>query len=202
MRLKTPRLQPLADHEATSEQTTLLRAFRHDGQIGNLFRTLARHPMAMRPFATWMGYVLAWGGNPLLGRTTLRARERELLILRTGWLCRAGYEWVAHVLIAREVGVTLDEIEWLKVGSSAPGWGDAERLLLQAAEQLHADYALSDEVWSGLADRFSEPQCMDVVYTVAQYTQVSMILNAFGIQLEPGRELDPAVLTAWGLDAR
>ncbi|MEN9718814.1 MAG: hypothetical protein RIQ99_1692, partial [Pseudomonadota bacterium] len=32
---------------------------------------------------------------------------------------------------------------------------------------------------------------MDLVYTVGQYTQVSMLLNSFGVQLDPGLEPDP-----------
>jgi hypothetical protein len=30
-----------------------------------------------------------------------------------------------------------------------------------------------------------------VVFTVGQYTQVSMILNSFGVQLDPDQVLDP-----------
>ena len=32
---------------------------------------------------------------------------------------------------------------------------------------------------------------MDVVFTAGQYTQVSMMLNSFGVQLDEGLELDP-----------
>jgi hypothetical protein len=32
---------------------------------------------------------------------------------------------------------------------------------------------------------------MDLVFTVGQYTQVSMILNSFGIQVEDGQTVDP-----------
>ena len=32
---------------------------------------------------------------------------------------------------------------------------------------------------------------MDVVFTTGQYTQVSMMLNSFGVQLDPGLTLDP-----------
>ena len=32
---------------------------------------------------------------------------------------------------------------------------------------------------------------MDAVFTVGQYTQVSMFLNTFGVQLDPGQTLDP-----------
>jgi hypothetical protein len=42
-----------------------------------------------------------------------------------------------------------------------------------------------------LRTHFSEKQCMDVVFTAGQYTQVSMMLNTFGVQLDPGQKLDP-----------
>jgi hypothetical protein len=32
---------------------------------------------------------------------------------------------------------------------------------------------------------------MDLVFTVGQYTQVSMILNSFGVQLDQSQTLDP-----------
>ena len=38
---------------------------------------------------------------------------------------------------------------------------------------------------------FSDKQRMDVVWTTGQYAQVSMILNSFGVQLDPGQTLDP-----------
>jgi 4-carboxymuconolactone decarboxylase len=40
---------------------------------------------------------------------------------------------------------------------------------------------------------FTDKQKMDLVMTVGQYTQVSMMLNSFGVQLDPGQELDPAL---------
>ena len=42
-----------------------------------------------------------------------------------------------------------------------------------------------------LARHFDEKQRMDVVFTVGQYTQVSMFLNTFGVQLDAGQTLDP-----------
>ncbi len=34
---------------------------------------------------------------------------------------------------------------------------------------------------------------MDVIFTAGQYTQVSMMLNTFGVQLERADDLDPAL---------
>ena len=38
--------------------------------------------------------------------STLSPRHRELLILRTAWLCRSGYEWARHAGVAKKAGFT------------------------------------------------------------------------------------------------
>ncbi len=68
-------------------------------------------------------------------------------------------------------------------------WMNAEAL--RATDELHHDKFISDATWMGLRGAFTEKQCMDLVFTVGQYTQVSMILNTFGIPLDPGQVLDP-----------
>ena len=43
-----------------------------------------------------------------LSRTS---RQRELVILRTGYNCRSGYEWTQHKRIGLDCGLTETEIE-------------------------------------------------------------------------------------------
>jgi 4-carboxymuconolactone decarboxylase len=43
-------------------------------------------------------------GNHILSKSLLPEREREMVILRMGWLCRAEYEWGHHVFIAKQAG--------------------------------------------------------------------------------------------------
>jgi hypothetical protein len=52
---------------------------------------------------------------------------------------------------------------------------------------------VSDATWDALAE-LGDKGRMDLVFTVGQYTQVSMILNSFGVQLEDGDEADPDLL--------
>jgi alkylhydroperoxidase family enzyme len=192
MRVSAPRVPPVEDAAATEEQKALTERLRRGDALPNIYRTLANHPAAMKAFMVWGGYILG-GGN------TLPARERELAILRTGWLCRAGYEWVAHVRIGKSAGLTDDEVARIGRGPDDPSWSEADRAILQAADELHADQFVTDATWQALGAHFSREQQMDLVFTVAQYTQVSMLLNSFGIQLDAGAELDPAVRKAWGL---
>lgn len=184
MRLAQPRIAPLRDDELTPEQRDRVeKARQKDGSLLNIFRTLVRAPDAFRAFNWWGGYVL--------GRNSLSARDREIVILRTGWLCRSGYEWTQHHRIGLASGLKAEEIERIKLGAGAEGWTQAERALLTATDDLHRDQFVSNAAWAALQQHYSERQCMDLVFTAGQYTQVSMILNSFGVQLDPGQTLDP-----------
>lgn len=184
MRLSEPRIAPLKDSEFTPEQVERLAKSRtKDGGVLNIFRTVVRSPDAFRAFSWWGGYVLS--------RNSLTARDREIVILRTGWLCKSGYEWTQHHRIGLTSGLTADEIERIKLGAGAEGWTPAERALIAASDDLHRSQFISNATWSALKACYSERQLMDIVFTAGQYTQVSMILNSFGVQLDPGQTLDP-----------
>jgi alkylhydroperoxidase family enzyme len=66
-----------------------------------------------------------------------------------------------------------------------------EIALLRAIDELRTDKFITDDTWAALSAHFTEKQRMDLVYTVGQYTQVSMILNTFGVPLDAGQVLDP-----------
>jgi 4-carboxymuconolactone decarboxylase len=137
----------------------------------NVFATFAHHPKLMK---RWLVF-----GNHVLAKSTLPARDRELLVLRTGWNCRAPYEWGQHVAIARAIGVTDAEIARVAEGPDAAGWSEDDALLLRAADELHVDQTLSDPTYETLAARYDVQQLLDLVFTVGQYHLVSMALNTF-----------------------
>jgi 4-carboxymuconolactone decarboxylase len=182
MRLTQPRFAPLTDAELTPEQAEALEPMR-PGPVLNIFRTLAHAPKALARFNAWGGYVLS-------RRNDLAPREREIVILRTGYLCKSGYEWTQHRRIGLACGLTEDEIDRIKQGADA-GWGPADAALIRASDELHEGQFIGEATWAELGKHFSDKQRMDVVFTAGQYTQVSMILNTFGVQLDAGQTLDP-----------
>lgn len=184
MRLAKPRIAPVPDDRFTPDQTEVLANVLKTGRVLNIFRTLINAPKAARGFFPWANYVLS-------RRNDLPAREREIVILRIGFLCKSGYEWMQHERIALNSGLKPDEIARVKRGADAPGWTAAEVALLKASDELHKDQFITDATWTALRNNFTEKQCMDVVFTASQYTQVSMILNTFGVQLDEGMTLDP-----------
>ena len=185
MRLDKPRIKPPQKDEWSEEAKAVLAPMiagegvngGHD-DVFNIFKTLVNHPDLAR---RWLVF-----GNHILGKSTLPAREREILILRIGYLCQAGYEWGQHVLIGKRCGMSVADINACKTGPETEGLSDADRLLLLATDELHADAHISDGTWAGLKQHFSTQQLMDLVFTVGQYNLVSMALNSFGVQLDEG----------------
>ncbi len=193
MRLSAPRIAPVDLSKIDEEQREALAVFfsaardvtKSEGTVLNIFRTLVHAPKALTAF-------LAWGGYILSRRNSLSDRDRELVILRTGFNCGSGYEFTQHTRIGLDAGLSAAEIEAIKAGPGDPSWCDNDRALLRATDDLTRDHHVSDASWAALAF-MTDKQKMDLVMTVGQYTQVSMMLNSFGVQLDPGQELDPAL---------
>lgn len=190
MRLDKPRIEPVDLDRLDTDQRAALEPFLASdggkvggGKILNIFRTLAHAPKALTAF-------LAWGNYILSKRNALSPRDRELVILRTGYNCRSGYEWTQHKRIGLDCGLTDAEIARIKVGPDAAGWSDLDAAMLRATDELCADHFVTDASWAALAP-LGDKGRMDLVMTVGQYTQVSMILNSFGIQVEEGWKVDP-----------
>jgi 4-carboxymuconolactone decarboxylase len=186
MRLSEPRIPPLPEAEWSDEVRELLPKASPDEASAakplNIFTTLARHPKLLK---RWLVF-----GVHVLGKSTLPARERELVILRTGWLCQSQYEFHQHTRIGRACGLTPDEIRRTTEGADA--WTGRDAVLIRAADELHADQMIGDETWRALRECFGEQQILDLIFSIGQYTLVSMALNSLGVQAEDGsREFLP-----------
>jgi uncharacterized protein YceH (UPF0502 family) len=174
---RTQRVAPLGDEELDEQQRELLAGVLVPGGTQNIFRTLARHPGLFRKW-------LPFGGKLLNGK--LPARERELAILRVGWLCQSEYEWGQHVPIGKRAGLTDDEIARIPQGARAEGWSDLDATILRATDELHEDACIGDASWERLAQEFDDKQLIELVMSVGHYHLVSMALNTLGVQREEG----------------
>src|SRR5579862_3836002 len=94
----TPRILPLTEQELSDDARSLLALplkGHQDGAVSPFLLTVVRHAGLYRRYAPFAGKLLVGGKLP--------ARDRELAILRCGWLCKGAYEWGEHVKIARSI---------------------------------------------------------------------------------------------------
>ena len=189
MRLRVPRIEPVDLDRLDDDQREALASFFNPenkvgrGSVLNIFRTLAHAPKGLSAFLGWGSYILS-------RRNSLSERDRELVILRTGWNCRSGYEFAQHRRIGLDCGLSEAEIERIKQGPDVPGWSALDAAMLRATDELTENHFVSNATWAAL-EELGDRGRMDLVFTVGQYTQVSMMLNSFGVQLESGDMSDP-----------
>ena len=86
-RLAHPRIAPVPAAERAPSAQALLDGISGAASEANIFTTLIRAEGLTR---RW----LPFGGKLLNGK--IPARDRELVILRTGWNCGSEYEWAQH----------------------------------------------------------------------------------------------------------
>lgn len=182
------RITPLSEQEwenvAQDLPESLVRFSRvgQDRPIRRMFAVLGHHPRVLRRWMPFVGVLL---------NGTLGAREREIVILRTVWLCKADYEWGPHLESATAAGVTGDEIARITVGPVADEWSSFDRALLQAADELHCEAHISDATWKVLSGRLDERQLIELVMVVGNYHVAAFAVNTLGISVEDGFDAVP-----------
>lgn len=181
-RLAAPRIAPL-DTSAWDPALLAAATGNRPAEMGaprapvlNVLKTIVNHPDLARHFMGWAGQLLL--------RSSLAPRDREMAVLRVGWLCRATYEWVHHVEIGIDhAGLTLADVAKVKAGAT-PGSMADDDVLLCAVDELLGEHFISDATWAALAARLDQTQLMDLVFVIGNYTMICMALNSFGVQLE------------------
>jgi alkylhydroperoxidase family enzyme len=180
-----PRIPPMAPEEFTEEMRASTRELRRaaglppEGEVPEYVATALRHPSLYRSH-TALAILLMSEGE-------LSPRDRELAVLRTGWLCEAPFEWGEHVAMGKRVaGLTTEEIERVTVGSTAPGWNEHDRAIMKAVEELNDDAMISNETWAILTKRLDDKQLIELPILVAQYMGVAFLQNSMRVRMLAG----------------
>lgn len=175
---RPPRVQPLTDGELNEEQLDLVKHYRRDGELPNVFRVALRNTKLFKVYKPWALYTMALSSVP--------PRIRELAIMRIAYLNKSDYEWGHHLRLAREAGVSNEELMRVKAGPDAPGWSELDRAVVSLVDQMKYDADLDDATYAILIDGMGEDAFVELVNTIGNYAMVSTMLNIFGVPLEPG----------------
>jgi alkylhydroperoxidase family enzyme len=114
----------------------------------------------------------------------LPGRDAELLALRTAWNCRSAFEWGHHAQYGLAQGLSHEEIRDIADGPEHVRWCGQERLLLQAADELHGHHDLTDDLFAALRVHWNDAQIVEIVFIVGNYTMLSMVANATAVPIE------------------
>jgi alkylhydroperoxidase family enzyme len=169
-----PRIAALPESRWNDAQRAVAESI--PGRITNAVASYLHHPVLTANLMPFERYISS--------ESTLQARDRELLILRTAWLARSNYVWAHRADAARRAGITAEELALIAHGPEAPGWDSREAALLLAVDELHADYFIADNTWSTLASHYSNEELVDLVFTVGEFTMIAGTVNSLRVEVE------------------
>jgi alkylhydroperoxidase family enzyme len=178
----TPRIAPLEAPYAPDTEAQLTTMMPAGVPPIALFRTFVHN----LPMTEAMG---SWGRYELSRSLSLSMRDREIVIDRTCARCGCEYEWGVHVaFFAERVGLDETQIASLTTGTADDAcWeGERDRLLIRAADALHEDADIDDDLWQALGVEFNEANLLDLLFLCGWYHAISFVARAARVPLETG----------------
>jgi alkylhydroperoxidase family enzyme len=143
----------------------------------NIFRMMAHSPSYFEQYCRLGGAIRHKGElDPVL---------RELAITRTGMLCEAAYEVVAHKRIGKNVGVTDEQNAALEHWQSATCFNDVQRAALAFTDEIVRSRRPSDATFNAIAAKLTPAALVELQLSVGFYVMTSKFLETFDIDMQP-----------------
>ena len=142
----------------------------------NVFRMMANAPASFRSLIEF--------AFSLLVTSEFDARKREIAILRVAHATHASYEWFQHVIVAKRVGVTDQEIEKIGVDGPVTGLDEEGNLLCRVADEISNEVRLSDDALQKILDRYGTRQATELILCVSYFNMLSRFLESTRVALE------------------
>jgi alkylhydroperoxidase family enzyme len=146
----------------------------------NIFRMMAHSPDYLRQYCR-LGAAIRFRGelDPVL---------RELAITRTGILCEAPYEVVAHKRIGKSVGVSDAQNAALENWKSADCFDELQRAVLAFTDEIVTQRRPSDATLQAVAAKLTPGALIELQLSVGFYVMTSKFLETFGIDMQAAEE--------------
>jgi alkylhydroperoxidase family enzyme len=161
-----------ADEDLTAETREVLDSL----PPLNVFRAVASVPASFRPF-------LHLGGSLLAG-PEIDPRNREIAILAVARATNAPYERAQHEQLARNVGVSDDEIAAIRDGDAEAALDADGALAFAVASEISREVRLSDATLERLIERWGNAGAAELILCCAYYNMVSRFLESARVPLE------------------
>jgi uncharacterized peroxidase-related enzyme len=166
------------------------------GNVPNMFRVMAHRPEI---FATMQDHFAA-----VLNTGTVPTRLKELIIVRTSQVNETPYCLASHLILARNLGWTNEQLSNLADWKHRDDFTPAEKAALRLAETVTRDAnAVTDEQFAELRTFYSEGEIVELLCAIGLFNYFNRFNNA--LKMEPtkagegGCEIPPLDLATHGL---
>src|SRR5258706_7453420 len=143
----------------------------------NIFRMMAHSPSYLEQYCRLGGAIRHKGElDPIV---------REIAITRTGILCEAPYEIVAHKRIGKNVGVTDEQNAALDDWKSASCFNELQRAALAFTDEIVRLRRPTDATFTAIAAKLTPAALVELQLSFGFYIMTSKFLETFSIDMQP-----------------
>lgn len=164
---------------ATADART--REIAEKNRNANIFRMMAHSPVYLEQYCR-LGRAIRFKGE-------LDPVVRELAITRTGILCEAPYEVVAHKRLGKGVGVTDEQNEALTNWKAATCFDETQRAALAFTDEVVTQRRPTDATFNAIAAKLTPGALIELQLSIGFYIMTSKFLETFGVDLQPVTEV-------------
>jgi alkylhydroperoxidase family enzyme len=161
----------------TSRSSERTREILGKNRNANIFRMMAYSPSYLEQYCRL--------GGAIRHRGELDPVVRELAITRTGILCEAAYEVVAHKRIGKNVGVTDEQNAALDNWQAATCFNELQRAALAFTDEIVRLRRPMDATFKAIAARLTPAALVELQLSVGFYIMTSKFLETFDIDMQP-----------------
>lgn len=147
-------------------------------QDAHIFSTLGKSKGLFRGWLHFSARLMPFG--------KLSRKESEMIIIRVASVRKCDYELDHHRKLGARAGISPAEFDRILSGPDA-GWGDRERSLLRAADELVTTQDISDENWAALRRHLNDSELINFVLLVGQYDMLATTIGTLRIQRDEPR---------------
>ena len=169
------------DYCDTSKSNERTREILGKNRNANIFRMMAHSASYSEQYCRL--------GGAIRHRGELDPIVREIAITRTGILCEAPYEIVAHKRIGKNVGVTDEQNEALENWEAATCFNEVQRAALAFTDEIVRLRRPSDATFKAIAAKLTSAALVELQLSVGFYIMTSKFLETFDIDMQPVEQI-------------
>ena len=169
------------DYSDPAQHNDRTRELLAKNRNANIFRMMAHSPSYLSQYCRL--------GGAIRNRGELDPVVRELAITRTGILCEAPYEVVAHKRIGNNVGVTDEQNAALKDWQAATCFNEVQRAALAFTDEVVKLKKPTDATFKAIASKLTPAALIELQLSVGFYIMTSKFLETFEIDMQPVTEV-------------
>ena len=146
-------------------------------QVPNVVKALSNSPkLASRVFPL---------ADYFMNDSSLDKQQRELAVLILMKRLNCEYGFVRHIAIAKQVGLTQEQIDNVGSYQTSSLFNDNDKLILRYADDLTLKGRVDDELFRSVEKLIGQKNTIELTAATSFWNMMARNLNALQVELEP-----------------